>query len=133
MVCDYINMEEDTFTTIVTETKRGVEIMTQHDQTGSASVDGFVPTENIPSLIEELKKYVVFNLPDSPSKNNSAKNIIKVYRKEDAPKGAIFLFEKVERNGVFDLSVRNYDLLKSNEKIAYLFQIPIEPRKNSHS
>ena len=50
---------EDTFTTSVTPNKDGIEIFTQHDQTGSASVNGFVPTENIPSLIEELKKFMI--------------------------------------------------------------------------
>ena len=66
---------EDTFTTIVTPTKDGIEIMTQHDQTGSASVNGFVPTENIPSLIEELKKFIGFNLPVSGSGCDHPRNL----------------------------------------------------------
>lgn len=53
---------EDTFTTEVTETKGGVDIMTLHDQTGSAAI-GFIPTENILSTIEKLRNFIGFNLP----------------------------------------------------------------------
>lgn len=57
---------EYTFTTEVTEAKNGVEIVTLHDQTGSASI-GFVPTENILSTIEKLRNFIGFNLPVSGS------------------------------------------------------------------
>jgi hypothetical protein len=58
------------------------------------------------------------------SKSHLNENTIKVYRKKDAPKGAIFLSQMIERNGILDLSVRNYKILQLNEKIVYLYKLP---------
>lgn len=58
------------------------------------------------------------------SKSLLKENIIKVYRKKNAPKGAIFLSKMIERNGILDLAVSNYKILKLNEKIVYLYKIP---------
>jgi hypothetical protein len=52
--------------------------------------------------------------------------IIKVYKKQDAPEGAIFLSEKIERNGLIDLFIRGYNLLMPNEKMVYLYLLPIK-------
>ena len=46
-----------TFTTIVIEKDKWIEIITRHDQSGSG-VRGKVPLENIPMLIEGLKKFI---------------------------------------------------------------------------
>ena len=48
---------EDTHTTVVVERDKWIEIITLHDQSGSAAI-GLVPIENIPMLIEGLKKFI---------------------------------------------------------------------------
>ena len=53
---------ENTHTTVVVEKDKWVEIATLHDQSGSATL-GLVPIENIPMLIEGLKKFIGFNVP----------------------------------------------------------------------
>lgn len=58
------------------------------------------------------------------SKSLLKENIIKVYRKKNAPKGAIFLSKMIERDGILDLAVSNFKILKLNEKIVYLYKIP---------
>jgi len=50
----------NTHTTVVIERTQWVEIATIHDQSGSATL-GLVPVENIPMLIEGLKKFIGFN------------------------------------------------------------------------
>ena len=62
---------EDTHTTVVVERDKWIEIITLHDQSGSAAI-GLVPIENIPMLIEGLKKFIGFNpvLADSSSSSN---------------------------------------------------------------
>ena len=46
----------------------------------------------------------------------------KTYNIKDIPEGAKVLYQKIERNGIVDLSVPTYDVLKSNEKLVYFFQ-----------
>lgn len=57
---------KDTHTTIVVEKDNWIEIFTQHDQSGSAAI-GMVPLENIPMLIEGLKKFISVKPPVSGS------------------------------------------------------------------
>lgn len=57
---------EDTHTTLVIEKDKWVEIFTQHDQSGSVAI-GLVPLENIPMLIDGLKKFISINPPVSLS------------------------------------------------------------------
>jgi hypothetical protein len=51
-------------------------------------------------------------------------NTIKVYRKKDAPEGAVLLSEAIEINGLMDLSLRKYFVLKPNEKVVYIYRLP---------
>ena len=46
----------------------------------------------------------------------------KVYDKKDIPKEATILFERIERNGIVDLSVPTYDIPKLNEKKVYFYK-----------
>ena len=51
-------------------------------------------------------------------------NVIRVYDMADAPAEATFLYEKTERNGILDLSVKNCRILGINEKPVYFFRLP---------
>lgn len=78
------------------------------------------PTEQDVELIEEYaKNYYLDRI-----KNKLPENVFKVYDKKDAPKESVFVCEKIERNGIIDMSVPSYDYLKPNERIVYLFQKP---------
>lgn len=52
------------------------------------------------------------------------KLVYKVYDKKDIPANAKFVATKIERDGVVDLGVPNYDYLKPNEKLVHLYEIP---------
>lgn len=49
--------------------------------------------------------------------------ILRFYNIEDAPKDSTFLYKKIERSGMIDLSVPSYDVLKTNEKFVYFFKL----------
>jgi hypothetical protein len=50
--------------------------------------------------------------------------VFKFYDKDEVPAGAIFVATKIERDGVVDLGVPNYDYLKPNEKLVHLYRLP---------
>ena len=51
------------------------------------------------------------------------KEIFVVYNREDIPEDAIFLAEKIERaDGMIDLSIPNYNVLKVGERKVYIYQ-----------
>lgn len=55
---------ENTHTTVIIEKDNWIEIVTLHDQSGSAAI-GIVPLENIPMMIEGLKKFISVKPPVS--------------------------------------------------------------------
>lgn len=69
---------EDTHTTKIVREENWISILTIHDQSGSA-VEGKVPYENIPVLIENLKKFIsvnaVFPAEKSKCKHSEHKRI----------------------------------------------------------
>lgn len=50
--------------------------------------------------------------------------LIKTYKMSDAPRGSIFLYHRIERNGFVLLDLPTYQPLKPNERTVYFFQIP---------
>ena len=58
-------------------------------------------------------------------KKKLEEKIIKVYDQKDAPEGAILVSRMIERNGIVDLSLKNKKILKPNERIVYIYKIPI--------
>lgn len=50
--------------------------------------------------------------------------LIKTYDMRDAPKGSIFMYHRIERNGLILLDIPSYQPLKPDERTVYFFQIP---------
>ena len=49
--------------------------------------------------------------------------IVKVYDKADAPKGGVFMYQLIERNGTVDISVPSYEPLQAGERWAYFYSV----------